>query len=548
MRRTLSVIVLLVLVASLATACGGTTPEPTEPPSASTEGPSSNLSGELSIAGSTSVQPLAETLAGAFMERHPDVTIDVQGGGSSVGVTSAGEGTADIGNASRPVKDSEFEEFSDIQPNVIAWDGVAIVVHPDLPIANLSVAQVAQIFAGEITNYSEVGGPDADIVVVSREEGSGTRDAFQDKVMDAGEEELLVTADAILQNSNGALRTTVAETPNAIGYLSFGFLDESVKGVAIEGYAPTVENVLAEAYPVFRPFNMITNGEPEGLEQAFLDFVLSEEGQEIVAEDYIRAVGAGEAQATLALSGDLDLAGSTSVLPLAQLLADAFMERYPDVVIDVQGGGSSVGVTSAGEGTVDIGNASRSIKDSEYEEFPDLVPYTIAWDGIAIVVNPDVELEDLTVEQVAQIFAGEITNYSEVGGPDAQIIVVSREEGSGTRDAFQDKVMEAGEEERVITADAILQNSNGAVRTTVAETPDAMGYLSLGYVDDSVKALVIAGVEPSAENVLNDTYSLYRPLNMIANGAPSELAQAFLSFILSDEGQQIVAEDYIPIR
>jgi phosphate transport system substrate-binding protein len=245
--------------------------------------------------------------------------------------------------------------------------------------------------------------------------------------------------------------------------------------------------------------------------------------------------------------GKLSLAGSTTVQPLAELLAEAFMELNPDAVIEVQGGGSSVGVTSAGEGTVDIGMASRAIKSSEMDTFPDLQVFTIARDGIAIVTNPATELPSLSIAQVRDIFAGEITNFSGVGGPDAPITVVSREEGSGTRAAFEELVM-AYEEEKVITENALLQQSNGQVRTTVATTPNTIGYLSFGFLDDSTRPVEIDGVAPTVDNVKNDSYPIARPLNMLTNGAPNELAQAFLDFILSDAGQEIVAEDYISIQ
>ena len=248
------------------------------------------------------------------------------------------------------------------------------------------------------------------------------------------------------------------------------------------------------------------------------------------------------------LSGKLSLAGSTTVQPLAEVLAEAFMEMHPDVVIEVQGGGSSVGVTSAGEGTVDIGMASRAVKDSEFETFPELQVFTIARDGIAIVTNPGIELPSLSIDQVASIFAGEITNFSEVGGPDAPITVVSREEGSGTRAAFEELVMEAGDEEKLISENALLQQSNGQVRTTVSTTPNTIGYLSFGFLDDSTAPVPIDGVEPTVDNVKNDSYPIARPLNMMTKGAPGELAQAFLDYILSDAGQEIVAEDYISVK
>ena len=505
-----------------------------------------DVAGQLQIAGSTTVQPLAESLAEAYMGMNADVVIEIQGGGSSVGVTSAGEGTVDIGQASRNVKDSEFETFPELQVYTIAYDGIAIVTDPDTELPSLSVEQVQGIFAGTITNFSEVGGPDAPITVISREEGSGTRAAFEELVMEYNDAEDPITENALLQQSNGQVRTTVATTPNSIAYLSFGFLDDSVSMVEIDGATPSVDNVLNGSYSIFRPLNMLTNGAPNELAQAFLDYILSAEGQEIVAEDYI-PVGDSSDEEMTELSDQLQIAGSTTVQPLAEVLAEAFMGMYGDVVIEIQGGGSSVGVTSAGEGTVDIGEASRNVKDSEFETFPELQVYPIAYDGIAIVTDPDTVLPSLSVEQVQGIFAGTITNFSEVGGPDAPITVISREEGSGTRAAFEELVMEYNDAEDPITEMALLQQSNGQVRTTVATTPNSIAYLSFGFLDDSVNGVEIDGAAPSVDNVLNGSYSIFRPLNMLTNGEPGELAGAFLEFILSAEGQEIVAEDYIPV-
>ena len=516
------------------------------------------LSGQLQIAGSTTVQPLAEELAAEFMAANPDVSIDIQGGGSSVGVTSAGDSTVDLGAASREVKDSEFETYPDLQVITIAYDGIAIVVNPDVALDNLTKDQVQAIFAGEVTNFSEVGGPDAPITVVSREEGSGTRAAFEELVMeykdDAGEKQVKpIVESALLQQSNGQVRTVVSTTPNTIAYLSFGFLDDSVKGVPVDGVEPTVVNVKNGSYSIFRPLNLLSNGAPSALAQAFLDYILSD-GQSIVAEDYITVTEeetVEEAAPAAALSGQMQMAGSTTVQPLAEELAAAFMDANADVSIDIQGGGSSVGVTSAGDGTVDLGAASREIKDSEFEAYPDLQVFTIAYDGIAIVVNPDVALDSLTKDQVQAIFAGEVTNFSEVGGPDAPITVVSREEGSGTRAAFEELVMEykddAGEKQvKPIAETALLQQSNGQVRTVVSTTPNTIAFLSFGFLDDSVKGVAIDSVEPTVDNVKNGSYSIFRPLNLLSNGQPSELAQAFLDYILSD-GQSIVAEDYITV-
>jgi len=290
----------LIILALLLAGCG-TTPEPTKAPAiVPTQAPTAEptkapagLSGRLSLAGSTTVQPLAEKLAEEFMKLNPGLTIEVQGGGSSVGVTSAGEGTVDIGMASRAIKDSEVAKFPDLQVFTIARDGIAIVTNPGVQLPGLSVEQVRSIFAGEITNFAEVGGPDAPITVISREEGSGTRAAFEELVMEskdaAGEKQTkLITDKALLQQSNGQVRTAVATTPNTIAYLSFGFLDSSVAPVVIDGVAPTVDNVRNGSYPISRPLNMLTKGAPNPLAQAFLDYILSNAGQEIVAEDYVR--------------------------------------------------------------------------------------------------------------------------------------------------------------------------------------------------------------------------------------------------------------------
>jgi phosphate transport system substrate-binding protein len=254
----------------------------------------------------------------------------------------------------------------------------------------------------------------------------------------------------------------------------------------------------------------------------------------------------GGAPSGIGMSGEITVAGSTTVQPLAEVLGEAFTASHPDVRITVQGGGSSVGVKSAGEGTVDVGMASRAIQDSELQEFPDLRVYTIARDGIAVVTHLDVPVDNLTTDQVREIFDGQITNWSEVGGPNTSIVVVSREEGSGTRAAFEEMVMG---EEAIIVDTAILQPSNGAVKTTVSTTPDSIGYLSFGYLDETVKAIAVDDVPATEENAANGSYPVVRPLNMLTKGEPGELAGAWLDFILSADGQAIVSEEgYIAVQ
>jgi phosphate transport system substrate-binding protein len=275
-KTSLLLVVSLILVAALITACGGKST-----PGAPASDPSADNS-TVTVSGSTTVQPLAEKLAEAFMTANTGVRVDVQGGGSSVGVKAAGQGTSNIGMASREIKESEMIEFPNLNVVVIARDGIAIVAHPDTPISGLTVEQVRDIFSGKIANWKDLGGEDQNIIVVSREEGSGTRGAFEEMVMG---EDALIAATAILQASNGSIRTTVATTPNSIAYLSFGYLDDTVKSISISGIAPTEPNAADGSYPIVRPLNMLTNGEPAGNVKAFLDFILSEAGQKLVVED-----------------------------------------------------------------------------------------------------------------------------------------------------------------------------------------------------------------------------------------------------------------------
>lgn len=242
------------------------------------------------------------------------------------------------------------------------------------------------------------------------------------------------------------------------------------------------------------------------------------------------------------LSGDVTISGSTTVLPIAQEAADLFMDENPDATVTVQGGGSSVGVSNVAEGVVDIGDASRGLKDEEKNL--GLVDHEIALDVITVIVHPDAPVDDLTAEQVKGIFTGAITNWSEVGGPDQAILVVIRDEASGTREIFDEKALD----KESPVAGAIECNSNGIVRQTVSSMPFSIGYISLGYLDSSVKAVMYDGVEASAETAVNGTYPLSRYLHMFTKGEPTGIVEAFIEFVLSDSFQnEVVSKEYIPM-
>lgn len=241
------------------------------------------------------------------------------------------------------------------------------------------------------------------------------------------------------------------------------------------------------------------------------------------------------------IEGIVSINGSTTVQPVAQSIADAFNEIQPDISVEVQGTGSSVGIKSVYEGSADIGTASRELK--EEEKAWDLTEHIIAYDGIAIIVHSDNKIENLTQEQIKKIFTGEIKNWKEVGGEDENIIVISREDGSGTRDAFKEIL---GIEDFI--PNALISNSNGAVKTTLASKKGGIAYISLGIVDDTVKALNIDNVTPSSETVKNKEYKISRPLLMLTSKNPSDAVKAYIDFVLSDEGQNIVSEHYITVK
>jgi phosphate transport system substrate-binding protein len=228
----------------------------------------------LTVAGSTSVQPFAEKLAETYMAAHPGIAINVQGGGSTAGVRAAETGAAQIGMSSRHLKDSE-EALHQV---TIALDGIAIIVNAANPVAGLTRAQVAAIFAGKIPRWGAVGGPDRPIHFVTREEGSGTRGAFEEMVMGKTE----IAPRALVQDSNGAVREIVASDPDALGYISLGLVDRRVRAVAIDGVLPTHDTISAKRYAVVRPFLFLSREEPVGAARAYIDYVLGPEGQRLL--------------------------------------------------------------------------------------------------------------------------------------------------------------------------------------------------------------------------------------------------------------------------
>jgi phosphate transport system substrate-binding protein len=249
------------------------------------------------------------------------------------------------------------------------------------------------------------------------------------------------------------------------------------------------------------------------------------------------------------IAGKLRVTGSTTLFPIAQAAADAYMAKNAKADIQVSGGGSGVGVQAIGEGTTDIGMSSRDITSAEFAKYPGLVPIDVATDAVVLIVNPSNPVTALTLDQARGLYNGTYQGWNAVGGSLTYPVVIGRDSASGTRVYFNDFVMK-GEKYR---ADMREMNSNGAVAQTVAQTPAAVGYVGLGFITPGVKALKIYAsgqpIAPGIATVLSHQYPISRPLYMITQGQPAGLAKDFIDFILSPDGQKIVQDQgFVPLK
>ena len=232
---------------------------------------------DLTLAGSTSIQPFADRWAEVFMEQRPALGINVQGGGSSAGIQACKSGACQIGMSSRELKGDE----KDLYEIVVARDGLAIIVHPTNPVRGVKLAEVKQIFSGDLRNWKLLGGKDRAMTVVTREEGSGTRGAFQELVMG----KTRIYRGAVTEDSNGTVREIIAHDPYSIGFISLGLVNEQVRALELDGVVGNEANIRDGSYKLVRPFLFVSRGEPMGKAKEFVDFVLSEEGQALVKKE-----------------------------------------------------------------------------------------------------------------------------------------------------------------------------------------------------------------------------------------------------------------------
>ncbi len=271
----------------------------------------------------------------------------------------------------------------------------------------------------------------------------------------------------------------------------------------------------------------------------------------------IKALGLGIIVGTMLLTGcgassneggsKISVVGSTTVAEPMEKLAGDYKTKVADANIEVQGNGSSAGIKAASEGTAQLGMSSRALSDEE--KGLGLTETVIAHDGIAVVVSQTNGVSDLTQEQIKDIYEGKITNWSEVGGDDAAIIVVTREAGSGTRGAFEEilGLLDTNGGSTIVET-ALVGEGTGSIMATVASKDNAIGYISLGYVDETVKSVSIDGVVPTNESVANGEYTISRPLLLVSSDKISEEAKAFVDYIIGEEGQSIMGENYISVK
>jgi phosphate transport system substrate-binding protein len=243
------------------------------------------------------------------------------------------------------------------------------------------------------------------------------------------------------------------------------------------------------------------------------------------------------------LSGNVTAVGSTAIQPLAEQASTQFMAKNPNVKIVVQGGGSGVGLTQVSQGAADIGNSDIFAEEKSGIDAAQLVDHQVAVVGMAAVINPAIKIDTLTKQQLIDIFTGKITNWSSVGGSDEKIVLVNRPKASGTRATFKKYALGGAEE-----ANGIEEDSSGTVRKIIKETPGAIGYLALSYLDGSVKAVGIDGVAPTKDNIVTGKYPVWAYMHCYTKGKPSEAADAFLNYLMTDDVQKTIVPQlgYIP--
>ncbi|HRJ55282.1 MAG TPA: PstS family phosphate ABC transporter substrate-binding protein [Anaerolineales bacterium] len=609
---------LAVVMSVVLAACGAPATEaPAESPAEATAAPEATeapaedpmamyapdaVSGDIITAGSSTVFPVTERMAELFQQEGYTGNITVDSIGTGAGFERfcvAGE--SDISNASRPIKDSEVEQCQAIGREPlefrVATDALAVVVSMENDfVTNLTLEQLGQIFSGEVTTWDQVDPsfPAETIQVYSPGADSGTFDYFVEAVMEdfGGEEALLAREGAQYSEDDNVLVQGVTGSPYAIGYFGYAYYVENtgtLKALNVEGVEPNQEDVDNGTYPLARPLYIYSTAEilqEKPQVAAFIYFYLTNLEDNIIDVGYFPAPAAefeaamnawmsavsGEAAAPAtdemaeyapdAVSGDIITAGSSTVFPVTERMAELFQQEGYTGNITVDSIGTGAGFERfcvAGES--DISNASRPIKDSEVEQCQAIgrepLEFRVATDALAVVVSMENDfVTNLTLEQLGQIFSGEVTTWDQVDPsfPAETIQVYSPGADSGTFDYFVEAVMEdfGGEEALLAREGAQYSEDDNVLVQGVTGSPYAIGYFGYAYYVENtgtLKALNVEGVEPNQEDVDNGTYPLARPLYIYST---AEILQekpqvaAFIYFYLTNLEDNIIDVGYFP--
>ncbi len=506
---------------------------------------SGTVSGSVTTSGSSALLPLAQAAAEKFMEKNPDCSIVTNGGGSGTGLKQVAEGAVDIGDSDVFAEEKlDASAAAGLVDHKVCTVTMTAVVNRDLGVKNLSSQQMTDIFTGKITNWKDAGGPDKEIMLVTRPASSGTRALFKTWAL-GGQEE--ASSSALETDDSGTLLQTVESNPGAIGYVALSYLvnDDKVQAVSLDGVAPTLENTYNGTYKVWGYEHMYTKGEGSDAAQAFIKYMMSDEfasnieamgyGASSKLSDTAAASHETSSQAAEPVSGSVTTSGSSALLPLAQAAAEKFMEKNPDCSIVTNGGGSGTGLKQVSEGAVDIGDSDVFAEEKlDAAAAARLADHKVCTVTMAAVVNKSLGVENLTTQQIVDIFTGKITSWKEVGGPDKEIMLVTRPASSGTRALFKTWAMGGVEE---ASNSALETDDSGTLLQTVESNPGAVGYVALSYLvnNDKVKAVSLDGVAPTLENTYNGTYKVWGYEHMYTKGEGSDAAQAFIKFMMSDE-------------
>jgi phosphate binding protein len=577
------------------------------------------VTGDIIVAGSSTVFPLTERMAERFRDEGyaGNITIDSIGTGAGFErFCVAGE--TDISNASRAIKDSEVESCRAIGREPVEFrvgtDALAVVVNPQndwIGEEGLTVAEIAKLFSSDVTNWNEVNPawPAQPIKRFSPGTDSGTFDYFIEAVMDpafpdAGEEALLAAANLQLSEDDNVLVQGVSGDQYAIGYFGFAYFEENaakLRDLAVEGIAPSAETVNTGDYPLARPLFIYSDASVMAAKPQvadYINFYLTFVNDEVIDVGYFPAApdaletakqnwldamgdaaaaggsaGAGKTMTTLpevnplAVSGDIIVAGSSTVFPLTERMAERFRDEGYAGNITIDSIGTGAGFERfcvAGE--TDISNASRAIKDSEVESCRAIdrepVEFRVGTDALAVVVNPDndwIGEEGLTVAEIAKLFSSDVTNWSDVN-PDWPAQPVKRFSpgtDSGTFDYFIEAVMDpafpdAGEEALLAAANLQLSEDDNVLVQGVSGDQYAIGYFGFAYFEENaakLRDLAVEGIAPSAETVNTGDYPLARPLFIYSDAsvmAAKPQVADYINFYLTFVNDEVIDVGYFP--